>query len=111
DAVSSVQLDSRFPVIPVRALANKSSQRFTEFQRDVIDRYNCHEIELKDAQLEIEHFWAGALRSAVIDGDVENGSMMAGQSVGMVKEEQSAAEIILELVDEAVQTLDSREGA
>ncbi|MEE1562005.1 MAG: nitronate monooxygenase, partial [Alphaproteobacteria bacterium] len=111
DAVASVQLDPRFPVIPVRALANKSSQRFTEFQREVIDRYNCHEIELKDAQLEIEHFWAGALRSAVIDGDVENGSMMAGQSVGMVKEEQSAAEIILELVDEAVQTLDSREGA
>jgi enoyl-[acyl-carrier protein] reductase II len=66
---------------------------------------------LKDAQLEIEHFWAGALRSAVIDGDVENGSMMAGQSVGMVKEEQSTAEIIRELVDEAVQALDSREGA
>ena len=32
----------------------------------------------KDAQLEIEHFWAGALRRAVIDGDVETGSLMAG---------------------------------
>ena len=43
---------------------------------------------------QIEHFWAGALRRAVIDGDVENGSLMAGQSVGMVKAEEPAADII-----------------
>ncbi len=109
DAVTSVQLDPRFPVIPVRALANQSSRRFAEFQREVIDRYNRDEIELKNAQLEIEHFWAGALHRAVIDGDVENGSLMAGQSVGMVKEEQSTAEIIQELVDQTIQALDSRE--
>ena len=93
----------------MRALANQSSRRFTEFQREVIDRYNRDEIELKNAQLEIEHFWAGALHRAVIDGDVENGSLMAGQSVGMVKEEQSTAEIIQELVDQTIQALDSRE--
>src|SRR6202011_1506128 len=40
DAVPSVQLDPRFPVIPVRALANQATQRFLEFQRDVIDRFN-----------------------------------------------------------------------
>ena len=108
DAVASVQLDPRFPVIPVRALTNQSSQLFTEFQREVIDRYNRDEVDLKEAQLEIEHFWAGALRNAVIDGDIENGSMMAGQSVGLVKEEQSTAEIIQELVDQAIQALDSK---
>ncbi len=111
DAVASVQLDPRFPVIPVRALANQSSRGFTELQREVIDRYNKDEVELKDAQLEIEHFWAGALRRAVIDGDVESGSMMAGQSVGMVKQEQPTAEIIRELVDQAIEALDSREGS
>jgi enoyl-[acyl-carrier protein] reductase II len=51
-----------------------------------------------EAQLQIEHFWAGALRRAVIDGDVENGSVMAGQSVGMVKAEEPAADIITELM-------------
>ena len=92
----------------MRALTNQSSRRFTEFQRGVIDRYNRDEVELKEARLEIEHFWAGALRNAVIDGDIENGSMMAGQSVGLVKEEQSTAEIIQELVDQAIQALDSK---
>ena len=42
---------------------------------------------MAEAQLQIEHYWAGALRRAVIEGDVETGSVMAGQSVGMVKEE------------------------
>ena len=63
------------------------------------------ELDQKAAQLEIEHFWAGALRRAVIDGDVETGSLMAGQSVGMVTKEQSTAEIIQELVEDALQAL------
>ena len=60
--------------------------------------------------MSIEHFWAGALRRAVIDGDVENGSMMAGQSVGMVTAEQSMAAVIAELVDQAVAALVARHG-
>lgn len=52
------------------------------------------EVDMAAAQLEIEHYWAGALRRAVIDGDVEGGSLMAGQSVGMVSREESVAEII-----------------
>jgi enoyl-[acyl-carrier protein] reductase II len=52
--------------------------------------------------LEIEHFWAGALRRAVIDGDVEGGSLMAGQSVGFVTREQTTAEILGELIDQAL---------
>ena len=108
DAVPTVQLDARFPVIPVRALVNKGSERFLDKQREMIGRFERGEIELKAAQLEIEHFWAGALRRAVIDGDVESGSIMAGQSVGMVTSEQSTAEIVRELVDQAVGALVAR---
>lgn len=105
DAVASVQLDSRLPVIPVRALQNAASTRFTEFQREMIAKLDQGQVDLKEAQLQVEHFWGGALRRAVIDGDVENGSVMAGQSVGMVKEEQSTQAIINELVDQASQFL------
>ena len=108
DAVPSVQVDLNFPVIPVRALANPASRRFIEFQHEVIGRFRKGEIDQKSAQLEIEHFWAGALRKAVIDGDVENGSVMAGQSVGMVTREQPTADIIGELVLQAVQALAAR---
>ncbi len=102
DAVASPQLDARFPVIPVRALVNPATERFRAVQRQVIDRFQRGELSQKDAQLEIEHFWAGALRKAVIDGDVEAGSLMAGQSVGMVTREQSTVEILGELVDQAL---------
>jgi enoyl-[acyl-carrier protein] reductase II len=108
DAVPSVQLDPLFPVIPVRALGNKATQRFTETQREVIALYRDGKLDQKEAQLKIEHFWAGALRRAVVDGDVESGSLMAGQSVGMVTREQPTAEIIDELVDQAVAALVAR---
>jgi enoyl-[acyl-carrier protein] reductase II len=108
DATPSVQLDPRFPVIPVRAINNEGTRRFTEYQREMIGRVDRGEIEQKAAQLEIEHFWAGALRRAVIDGDVENGSLMAGQSVGMVTSEQPVKEILAELVDQAVAALAER---
>jgi enoyl-[acyl-carrier protein] reductase II len=111
DAVPSVQLDPRFPVIPVRALVNDGVRRFMDYQREMIGRVDRGEIDQKAAQLEIEHFWAGALRRAVIDGDVENGSLMAGQSVGMVTKEQPLPEILRELVDQAVDALLAREQA
>jgi enoyl-[acyl-carrier protein] reductase II len=108
DAVASVQLDPRFPVIPVRALNNPATERFAAVQRGVIDRFTRGEISQKAAQLEIEHFWAGALRRAVIEGDIEAGSLMAGQSVGFVTREQSTAEILEELVGQALDALASR---
>ncbi|HSV28151.1 MAG TPA: nitronate monooxygenase [Candidatus Omnitrophota bacterium] len=108
DAVPTVQVDPAFPVIPVRALGNAGTKRFIEFQHEVIGRFRKGEIEQKEAQLEIEHFWAGALRRAVIEGDVENGSVMAGQSVGLVTREQPTAEILAELVQQAVAALEAR---
>ncbi|MBF0094862.1 MAG: nitronate monooxygenase [Alphaproteobacteria bacterium] len=108
DAVPTVQIDPQFPVIPVRALTNKGTALFQDTQRRVIERFRNGELSQKEAQLEIEHFWAGALRRAVIDGDVEHGSLMAGQSVGMVTAEQSVAEIVETLVDQAVDALSAR---
>jgi enoyl-[acyl-carrier protein] reductase II len=109
DAVPSVQLDERFPVIPVRALANAASQRFLRHQAETLARFQSGELTKEGAQLAIEHFWAGALRRAVIDGDIEEGSVMAGQSVGMVRAEQPVAEIMAELVGQAVSALVARD--
>jgi enoyl-[acyl-carrier protein] reductase II len=109
DAVPSIQLDPRFPVIPVRALANQATERFLDKQRSVIERFNAGALSQREAQLEIEHFWAGALRRAVLDGDVEGGSLMAGQSVGMVTGEQSTAAILGELVGQATALLAARD--
>lgn len=106
DAVLSVQLDDKFPVIPVRALQNEATKDFMKKQRDVVERYHAGDISQAEGQLEIEHYWAGALRRAVVDGDIEKGSLMAGQSVGMVDKEQSVKEIIEELIGQAVMSLD-----
>jgi enoyl-[acyl-carrier protein] reductase II len=108
DAQPSVQLDPQFPVIPVRALVNQATARFAETQREVIDLYRAGKLDQKEAQLKIEHFWAGALRRAVVEGDIENGSVMAGQSVGLVTREQPTAEILDELVEQALTALVAR---
>jgi enoyl-[acyl-carrier protein] reductase II len=100
DAVPSVQIDPEFKVIPVRALANQATRAFAETQVDVIARYRRGELSHDEAALAIEHFWAGALRRAVIDGDVEHGSLMAGQSVGLVRAVQPIAEILAELIEQ-----------
>lgn len=101
DAVPSVQINPDFPVIPVRAIENEASKSFVEAQLKAIKAFEEGELSKKDAQLQIEHYWAGALRKAVIDGDVEQGSVMAGQSVGMVKEISPVADIVKGLVSEA----------
>lgn len=94
DAVASVQLDPRLPVIPVRALKNKGTAEFEQIQREVGQLLDQGSVDMGEAQLRIEHFWAGALRRAVIDGDVDSGSLMAGQIVGLVKEEEPVAQIM-----------------
>jgi enoyl-[acyl-carrier protein] reductase II len=108
DALPSIQLDERFPVIPVRGLVNEGTKRFLEHQAVTLARFTSGELTKEAAQLDIEHFWAGALRRAVIDGDVENGSMMAGQSVGLVSRVQPVAEIIEELCAQAAAALAAR---
>jgi len=85
---------------PVRALRNKGQEEFTAKQIEVAKLLDEGAIDMAAAQLQIEHFWAGALRRAVIEGDVERGSVMAGQSVGMVGEEEPVAVIMDELMRE-----------
>jgi len=108
DAVASVQIDARLPVIPVRALKNASTELFTAKQREVAQALDAGKVEMAEAQLQIEHYWAGALRRAVVDGDVEHGSLMAGQSVGMVSKEEPVADIIATLMAEAAHALEKR---
>ncbi|WP_307718246.1 nitronate monooxygenase family protein [Sphingomonas sp. TZW2008] len=108
DAVASVQIDPRLPVIPVRALKNAGGELFTAKQREVAQSLDEGAVAMAEAQLAIEHYWAGALRRAVIDGDVEHGSVMAGQSVGMVTKEEPITDIIATLLDEAAEALAAR---
>jgi len=111
DAIASVQVDPRLPVIPVRALRNKGTEAFSAKQIEVARRLDEEALAMTEAQLQIEHYWAGALRRAVIDGDVENGSLMAGQSVGMVTQEEPVAEIIAALMNECEAALSTRVAA
>ena len=100
DAVVSVQLDEDLPVIPVRAIKNQASNDFMSLQREVVGLYKRGDLERSEAQLKIEEFWVGALRRAAIEGDIEYGSVMAGQSVGVITSEQTAQEIIDELLEQ-----------
>jgi len=105
EAVSTPQFDSRLPVVAVRALKNKGLDDFGKLQLSLLKKMDNNELHRQEAQEEVEKYWMGALRKAVIDGDVTNGSLMAGQSVGLVKAEQSVREIIEELVSETEQEL------
>ncbi|MFO0110506.1 MAG: NAD(P)H-dependent flavin oxidoreductase, partial [Alphaproteobacteria bacterium] len=111
DAIPSVQYHPDFPVIPVRAIANKASEDFMRFQKDTVEKVFSGQMGKEEGQLAIEHFWAGALRKAVIEGDIERGSLMAGQSVGMVQRTQSVQEIIDELVQQAALYLANKPAA
>ncbi|KQT35370.1 2-nitropropane dioxygenase [Sphingomonas sp. Leaf412] len=108
DAVASVQIDPRLPVIPVRALKNAAGELFAAKQREVAQALDESRVAMGEAQLQIEHYWAGALRRAVIDGDIEHGSVMAGQSVGMVTKEEPCAAIVDTLMAEAAAALARR---
>jgi len=101
NAQVSSRLDDRFPVIPVRAIENNATKKFAEEQKKMIKMLSEEKINLKEAQLNIEHFWAGALKNAVLNGDIENGSLMAGQSVSLIKNLQSVEEIFNELISQA----------
>ena len=73
---------------PVRVLRNKLTREYIK-----IEKSNSNSEKL-------ESLTKGALRKAVIEGDTENGSVMAGQIAGLVKKEQSCKEIIEELMTE-----------
>ncbi len=94
EALSSPQVHKKLRVIPVRALWNKGMDEFAELQIKLLEKVEKGEISQIDAQYEVEKFWMGALRKAVEEGDVDRGSLMAGQSVGIIDREMSVKEIM-----------------
>ncbi|NLB64898.1 MAG: hypothetical protein GX803_00290 [Lentisphaerae bacterium] len=101
EAMSTPAYDKRLPVVAVRALKNKSTEAFGELQLELMRKMNAGEVNRIEAQLEVENFWMGGLRKAVIDGDVDHGSCMAGQCVGLVDKIQPMREIFAELITDA----------
>lgn len=74
---------------PVRSLKNKLTSAYAKAEKEFLaDRKSAGDIE---------EMGAGALRNAVVDGDVEHGSVMAGQIAGLVQKEESCQDIIEDL--------------
>lgn len=78
---------------PIRVLRNQMSREYLKLEKEGASFE------------ELEHLTLGSLRNAVMDGDVIHGSLMAGQSAGMVKKEQTCKEIIEEITAEASELL------
>lgn len=74
---------------PVRAIKNKLSSAYAQAEKDYLTG--------KLKKEEIEELGAGALRNAVVDGDVQNGSVMAGQIAGLVRKEETCQEVLEDL--------------
>ena len=74
---------------PVRCLKNRMTKEYVKLEREGADF------------MELEKLTLGSLRKAVIDGDVVNGTLMAGQIAGLIKSEESCADIISSISDEA----------
>ncbi|MEI8245524.1 MAG: nitronate monooxygenase [Lentisphaerota bacterium] len=107
DAVSTPQYDSKLPVVAVRSLRNKGLANFGALQLRLLKEMHDGLIHREQAQAEVEKYWIGALRKAVVDGDVEYGSLMAGQSVGLAKDILPVKALIERLLSEASDELDS----
>jgi enoyl-[acyl-carrier protein] reductase II len=101
EAFATPQYDSSLPVVAVRALKNKGTAEFGKLQLELLEKLKKNEITRQEAQYQVELYWVGALRRAVQEGDIEYGSLMAGQSVGLVSEVKSVKNTILDLVHDA----------
>ncbi len=108
DAMPTAQFDPSLPAIPVRAIVNEGTRDFNRLQLELVNQVKSGEMPREEAQVRLEEFWIGALRRAVVDGDVERGSLMAGQSVAFVKKIQPVREILAELVTGAEAALARR---
>jgi enoyl-[acyl-carrier protein] reductase II len=101
EAVATPQYDSKLPVVAVRAIKNAGMENFGRLQLELLQKLNGDEISREEAQYEVERYWVGSLRKAVVDGDVDDGSLMAGQSVGLMHDVKPMREVVAELVSEA----------
>ncbi|MFO7609573.1 MAG: nitronate monooxygenase [Candidatus Krumholzibacteriia bacterium] len=101
EATATPQYSAKLPVVSVRALNNHAMTHFGELQLDLLAQMKAGTLGRQEAQFKVEEYWVGSLRRAAVDGDVEHGSLMAGQSVGMLRKVQPLREILQEIVDEA----------
>ena len=106
DALPTSQFDPRLPVIPVRALVNEGVRDFNTLQLGLIAQLERGQLSRQEAAAKLEEFWIGGLRRAAVEGDVERGSVMVGQSVGLVKKVLPAVEILRNLLAEAEQEIE-----
>ena len=74
---------------PVRSIRNKMTREYLRLEKEGASFE------------ELEHLTLGSLRNAVMDGDVVNGTVMAGQIAGLIKEEKSCKEIIENITAQA----------
>lgn len=81
---------------PVRSLRNKMTKEYLRLEKEGADF------------MELEQLTLGSLRKAVIEGDVVNGTVMAGQIAGLVRKEQSCSDIIQEMMEQAEALLGNR---
>lgn len=105
DAIATPQFDSRLPVIPVRALKNKGTIGFSQLQLELLKKFDAQELSREEAQFEVEKFWIGALQRAVVKGEVDDGSLMAGQTVGLADKILPVNELIQELIEDGEKTI------
>ncbi|HOX24954.1 MAG TPA: nitronate monooxygenase family protein [Candidatus Krumholzibacteria bacterium] len=110
EAISTPQYSSKLPVVAVRALNNPAMEEFGQLQLALLKRLEAGEITRQEAQYQVEHFWVGSLREGAVEGKVETGSLMAGQSVGLVHRIQPLREILAELVRDADLAVSRAEG-
>ncbi len=111
DAVASPAVSSDLHVVPVRAIRNRGTEEFADLQIDLLNQTRKGQMTQAEAQRRVEQYWMGALQRAVEDGDVERGSLMAGQSVGLTNRIQTVEEIVRELIEDAGKELDRLQGA
>jgi enoyl-[acyl-carrier protein] reductase II len=105
DAVATPQVGSELKVVAVRALRNKGLDAFLDLQVELVQKRKRREIGHEEAQHAVESYWMGALRRAVRDGDIERGSLMAGQSVGLVDRVRPLKDALAVLVEGAEKEL------
>jgi len=101
EAISTPQYSAKLPVVSVRALNNHAMDHFGELQLDLLDKLKTGTLTRQDAQFKVEEYWVGSLRNAAVDGDISHGSLMAGQSVGLLDKVQPLRDILSDIVKEA----------
>ena len=81
---------------PIRTLRNKMTKEYLRLEKEGTDF------------MELEKLTLGGLRKAVMEGDVVNGSVMAGQIAGLVRKEQPCKEIIDEIIEQGTMLLNKK---